>query len=517
VSIPVPSTPRSEAEQILDLQRRLTWAELKIQALEAELRLERIKKYGPASEKLTSAQLALLEQEPGVSQVEVAAESERPPLPPAEEKPARSAPSPTALEKRHHPGRQSLPAHLPRVERVIACAPEQCACAHCGQPTQVIGYDTSEQLDVEPAKYFVLVTKREKRGCASCARGVTTAPAPARIIEKGLASDRVVIDTVVAKYADHVPLYRQSAMLARDAEVEIRRATMTGWVMRVGELLTPLVERMRRELLAGSYLQADETPVDVQTQEGRGKNHQAYLWQYGAPEKSVVFDFQLGRGREGPKQFLSGFSGILQTDGYAAYERVGGAGMVHAACWTHARRKFVDALKLNASDAEVAQMVARIDALFGIDAEARARGLDQAGRLALRQEQARPVLAALRQELERVRRQALPSSVLGKAAQYTLSLWPKLIRFLEYAELELSNNLAENAMRGVAVGRKNWIHIGSAQAGPRVAAILSVVESCRRLRIPVRDYLGEVLPGLASRTLPQLVQLTPVSWAARHR
>jgi transposase len=403
------------------------------------------------------------------------------------------------------------------VERLISCTPEQCACSHCGQQTEVIGYDTSEQLDVEPAQYFVLVTKREKRGCSSCARGVTTAPVPARIVEKGLASDRVVIDTVVAKYSDHLPLYRQSMMLARDAGIDISRATLTGWVMRVGELLTPLVERMRRELLSGSYLQADETPVEVQTHEGRGKNHQAYLWQYGRPEASLVFDFQMGRGREGPKQFLSGYHGILQTDGYAAYERVGGPGMVHAACWAHARRKFVDALKLNPQDGQAAQMVARMDALFAVDAEARARGLDQAGRLALRQEQARPLLERLRQDLERVRTQALPASALGKAAHYTLGLWPKLIRFLEHAELELSNNLAENSMRGVAVGRKNWIHIGSAQAGPRVAAILSVIESCRRLRIPVRDYLGAVLPGLASRTLPQLAQLTPAAWASRPR
>jgi transposase len=514
VSIPLPSTPRSEASQIVLLAQELAWARLKIQALEAELRLERIKKYGPASESLTSAQLALLEGEPGVSTAEVAQESTRPPLPEEKETENRVA-TRTVPEKPRHPGRQSLPSHLPRVERVIACAPESCACAHCGKQTQVIGYDASEQLDVEPAKYFVLVAKREKRGCASCARGVTTAPAPARIIEKGLTSDRVVIDTIVAKYSDHLPLYRQSAMLARDAAVEISRATLTGWVMRVGELLRPLVERMRRQLLSGSYLQADETPVAVQPHDGRGKNHQAYLWQYGAPEGSVVFDFQLGRGREGPKQFLSGFHGLLQTDGYAAYDRVGGAGMVHAACWTHARRKFVDALKLNASDVQAAQMVARMDALFAIDAEARARGLDQTERLVLRQEQARPVLEALRPEVERVRMQALPSSALAKAAQYALGLWPKLTRFLEYAELELSNNLAENSMRGVAVGRKNWIHIGSAQAGPRVAAILSVMESCRRLQIPVRDYLGEVLPGLASRTLPQLAQLTPAAWAAR--
>jgi transposase len=185
------------------------------------------------------------------------------------------------------------------VERVLACAPEQCTCQACGQPTVVIGYDVSEQLDVEPARYFVRVTKREKRACKSCQEGgLTAAPVPARIIDKGLVSDRVVIDTVVAKYGDHVPLYRQSAILERDTGLEISRATLDGWVMRVGELLIPIAGAMRRELLDGSYIQADETTVDVQMHDGRGQNHQAYLWQYGKPGGSVVFEFRLGRGRD---------------------------------------------------------------------------------------------------------------------------------------------------------------------------------------------------------------------------
>jgi transposase len=230
----------------------LHWAELKIQVLEERLRLQRIQKYGPASEKLSDTQLELLEWEPRVSRAEVEAESQREPLPA----------SPRI--KRLHPGRQELPADLPRVERVIACTPEQCACPACGQPMEVIGHDESEQLDVEPARYFVLVTKREKRACQCCAEsGVTAARLPARIIDKSLASDRVVIDRVVAKYGDHLPLYRQSAILERETGLEISRATMDGWVMRVGELLTPIVAVMRCELVSGSYIQADETPVDV--------------------------------------------------------------------------------------------------------------------------------------------------------------------------------------------------------------------------------------------------------------
>jgi transposase len=226
--------------------KELEYARLKIQVLEERLRLQRIQKYGPGSEKLSSLQLELLEQEPGVSREEVVAESERKAPPPASER-----------KKRKHPGRQTLPADLPRVERVIACTPDQCVCGNCGRDTTVIGYEVSEVLDVEPARYFVQVTKREKRACKSCPeQGVTAAPLAARIIEKSLVSDRVIIDTVVNKYCDHSPLYRQSVALLRDAGIDIGRATMCGWVMTIGEMLMPVVSAMRRELLAGSYIQA---------------------------------------------------------------------------------------------------------------------------------------------------------------------------------------------------------------------------------------------------------------------
>jgi len=499
----------SEAEQIVELQKELAWAKLKIQVLEERLRLERIKKYGPGSEKLNDAQLQLLGLEPGVSNAEVQAESRREPLSATPEKQPKN---------RQHPGRQELSAKLERVERVIACTPEQCTCKVCGQAKAVIGYDVSEQLDVKPAQYFVLVTKREKRACKCCEEGgVAAAPIPERIVEKSLVSDRVVIDTVVAKYSDHLPLYRQSAILEREAGVEIGRATLDGWVMRVGELLIPMVDVMRRELLGGSYIQADETPVDVQLHDGRGQNHQAYLWQYSRPGGGVVFDFCLGRGREGPKDFLGQFEGILQTDGYVAYDRVGGPQLVHAGCWAHSRRKFFDAVQLNPNDAAAAGIVKRIDELFAIDAVAREEKLDRAARHVLRQERAKPLVETIRGEVEAARDAYLPASALGKAAHYTLAQWKKLTRFLEHPELELSNNLAENSMRPVALGRKNWIHIGSQKAGPKVAAILSIVESCRRMEIPIRDYLAAVLPGIADVSIQRLAGLTPAAWAARQQ
>src|ERR1700689_29516 len=323
--------------RIAELERQLHWAQLKIQLLEEQLRQRRIQQLGPKSETLSNLQLALLtEEEPSTTRDEVEAEARREKLTRTPER-----------ERQPHPGRKPLPEDLPRVTHIIPC--EATACAACGEQTAVIGYDESEQLDVEPARYFVRVSKREKRACRRCST-VTAAPLAERIVEKGLASDPVVINTVIAKYCDHLPLYRQALMIEREAGVEIGRATLDGWVMRVGELLEPVVGTMRRDLLAASYLQADENPVPVQMHDRRGEKHQAYLWQYGKPGGETVFDFQLGRGREGPRKFLGQWEGILQTDGDAAYADLGGLELGHVGRWRQARRKFVDAVKLNPRD-----------------------------------------------------------------------------------------------------------------------------------------------------------------------
>src|SRR5580693_7635509 len=477
---------------------RLKLAEYKVRVLEEKLRLVRIDKYGPGSEKLSDAQLELLDLEPGVSSAEVQAEGDRGQL----KLPLKRV--------QKHPGRQELPADLPRVEQLIACTAQQCICGNCGRETTQIGYEKSEQLDVKPAEYFVVVTKREKRACKVCEeQGVQSAPLPPRIIEKGLASDRVVIDTVVSKYADHQPLYRQSAILERETGIELSRATLDGWVMRVGELLRPISAAMGQELLSGSYIQADETTVGVQMHDGRGKNHQAYLWQYSRPGGPVIFDFRMGREREGPKRFLGNFEGILQSDGYGAYDHIGGKQIVHAACWAHARRKFFEAVKLNPEDQTSIGVVAQLNELFAIDEKARKENLNPSDRHLLRLEKAKPLLEQIKTAILAARGDALPNSALAKACNYTLTLWQRLIRFLENPVLELSNNLAENAIRPVALGRRNWIHIGSKEAGPRVAAIISVVETCRRLKIPVRDYLGSVLPGLGDFPISRIAELTP--------
>ncbi|HYP14663.1 MAG TPA: IS66 family transposase [Bryobacteraceae bacterium] len=417
--------------RIAQLERELRWAELKIQVLEERLRQKRIQLLGPHSETLSDLQLELLaDEEPGVTADEVEAEARR-----------EAVTKMASRERKPHPGRERLPEKLPRIEKVIRC--DQQTCGACGRETAVIGYDQSEQLDVEPARYFVRVIKREKRACRNCDQGtVTTARLAPRIIEKGLASDAVVISTVVAKYCDHAPLYRQAAILERETGVEISRATLDGWVMRVGELLGPVVRAMRKDLLSSDYLQADETTVPVQMHDGRGSNHQAYLWQYGKPGGETVFDFCLGRGREGPRTFLGNWEGILQTDGYKAYDDVGGPKLVHVGCWAHARRKFVDAVKVHPQDAEALKMVVRMDALFLVDRQARQQGLTGPERLALRREHAIQWVLEIRQACLLLSSQTLPQSALGKAVAYTLNMWAKLESCFEYEQVELSNNLA---------------------------------------------------------------------------
>ena len=232
------------------------------------------------------------------------------------------------------------------------------------------------------------------------------------------------------------------------------------------------------------------------------------------PEKGAVFDFRMGRDHEGPKLFLGYFQGILQTDGYKAYDKVSGTKIVHAGCLAHARRKFVDAVKVNSKDLESARVVTLMDQLFAIDREARENSFTQAERHALRQQRAPQLLAELRCQLLAIKKAALPKSAAGQAANYTLMLWQKLTLFLEHPVLELSNNLAENSMRPIALGRKNWLHLGSKEAGPKIAAIFSVVESCRRLNIPIRKYFIDVLPGLANRSIQTIAQLTPAAYAA---
>jgi len=475
------------------------------------LRLLRIEKYGGKSEQLSDRQLALLELEPGVAAAEIETEAQRS----AEEKEKLEEPA-AAKPKRPHPGRHPLPAHLPRVEEVIACTPEQCRCGACGAETKIIGYDTSEELDVKPAEFFVRVIQREKRVCGQCEESkVSAAPLPAKIVEKGKASNAIIVDVILKKYRDHLPLYRQASIWERDAGISISRMTLCGWVMQGGIWLEAISATLREDLLAGTYIQADETTVGVQTEEKTGANHQAYLWQYSRPGGPVVFDFQMGRGREGPRKFLKQFGGRLQCDGYNAYDKIGGEGLVFCGCMAHLRRGFVDTLKVTPGESAAQAIVSLIAPLYAVEKQARESGLDHAQRRALRQQASVPGLVALKAKIVETRQAVLPQSTLGKACDYALGQWERVSAYVEYGEVEIDNNWCENAMRPTVLGRKNWLHIGSEDAGPRVAAITSVIETCRRLGINEREYLLDVLPKIPGWSANRIVELSPMSWAAR--
>jgi len=495
----------------------LAAAEAIIQQLKEALRLERISKYGKQSEKLSDLQLELLDLEPAVSSYEIETEAAAGPLPEAEQQETGEP----QRKRKPHPGRNPLPAHLERIEEIVSCAVEHCKCGKCGGETKLIGYEETEVLGIKPAVHFVRVIKREKRVCKNCiAHGIVTAPAPERIAPKSIFADETIVEFIIRKYCDSVPLYRQRAILMRDLGIDVALTTINDAVLRVGELLIPVVDTMKCDLLTGGYVQADETHVDVQTPEKKGENHRAFFWQYSAPSQGVVFDFEMTRSKKVAKEFFKDYGGILHTDGYVAYEKdIGTPYLTHACCLAHARRGFIDALKVQsksqAADPRLERTVALMDDLFAIDREAREQNLSLADRHALRQERAPALLSELHALLSEMKASStiLPQSVAGKAINYTLKRWTELTRFLDHPVIELSTNWAENSMRPIAIGRRNWLHVGSKAAGPKIAAIFSVVESCRKLGVPIRKYLAHVLPGLADRSIQQLAKLTPAAYA----
>ena len=489
--------------------------EIEVRLLSEALRLERLRRYCPSSEKLSDAQILLLELEPRVSADEVAGEAALP----EEVKAATAGPQAGPVKLARVPIRKPLPAHLPRIEKIIACCEADCRCAQCQGEKKVIGYEPSETLCVKPAEYYVEVTLREKLACPKCEEmGVCVAPAPAKVVEKGILSNALVAEVILRKYCDHQPLYRQALGIKRDADVEISQATLGNAVMHGGALFIPVCEAMSANLLEGGYIQADETPVPVQSRALKGKNHRAYMWEYSRPHGPVVFNFRMGRGRDGPREFLKNFAGDLQSDGYAAYDDVGGATMKHYGCMAHARRKFCDASKAAPKDPLPVVIIKQIGELYAVESDARQAALDPAARAALRKEKSRPVLAALKAKIIETRSAVLPQSALGKACAYALARWEKLERYAGEGcgHVEIDNNWCENAIRGITLGRKNWLHIGSEEAGPKVAALMSVIETCKRLAINVRDYLVDVLPRLADRstTTGMVSEFTPMAWKA---
>jgi transposase len=486
--------------QIAELREALRAAEAENRLLREMLRLRRIERYGPASERLSDTQLELLETEPSVRQEEVEQEGERPP-PPKDTKP-----------RRPHPGRAPLPAHLPRREEIVPCDPSRCRCGCCGKEKAIIGFEQGEELGVIPAQYYVRVIRREKRACPDHPEdGVATAVAPPKILPKAKASNELVVDVLVGKYRDHMPLYRQATSLESDAGVRLDQQTLCGWMMSLGDLLRPVAKAQWDDLLAGGYIQADETPVPVRGPEGY---RQAWMWEYGRPKGPVVFEFSTSRGRDGPRRLLRDFAGLLQHDDYAGYNGVGADGAVHLGCWAHSRRKFFEAHQLDKDNFPLRGVIETIKGLYAIEDDAREQGLDASTRAALRKERCAPILERLKADITALRASALPASKAAEACNYALGNWGLLTRYVDHGIAEIDNNWAENAIRPLALGRKNWLHIGSEAAGPKVAAIVSIFATCKRLDVDVRAYLLDVLVKLPDWPINRVAELTPAAWKA---
>lgn len=497
------TVPTTEFERLKVRAQKADQLEQEVRLLREMLRLERLQKYGAKSEALSDDQLELLEKEPSVEQAEVAAEATQP----VEAK---------SVAKRMHPGRNELPAHLPRREQIIAVEAGRRQCPCCGEERCVIGYEEKEELDLEPVKYFVRVVRREKLACRKCPdAGVVIAPVRReQIIERSKLSNAVIVDVIIKKYAEHLPLYRQQASLERDFGIEVAGATLCEAVMAAGSLLQPVSAAMKADLMSGGYIQADETPVGVQSELTKGRNHIGYAFQYSRPGGPVVFDFRMSRGREGPKNFLQNYDGILQCDGFAGYEKTGSSRMIRAGCMAHARRKFIEALKLEPGNQDALAVVDLIARLYAVEAQAREGKLCTEKRRQLRQAQSVALMEELKTRLMEIKARVLPSSMLAKACNYAFGQWQKLTVFLEHGVVEIDQNLCENGMRPLAIGRKNWLHIGGKDAGPKIAAIVSILETCKRLRVNIRDYLGDVLPRLADWPMSKVAELTPSRWAA---
>jgi len=352
---------------------------------------------------------------------------------------------------------------------------------------------------------------RPKLACACGEGGVSIAPLPPQVLAQGRAGASLIAHVLLSKYDDHLPLYRQEQQLAR-LGVNFPRQTLSDWVEHGATWLQPIVREMKRELLAGDYLQVDETPVKVMDPEVKGKCATGYLWVAGVPGGDVVFEFHPGRGKEQALELLGDFRGHLQRDGYSAYgalvkER---PEIIPVGCWAHARRKFVEAASLDC--AEALEIVSQLRQLYFIERRGRAEGLAPEPRWKLRQQLAAPILQALPPRLEAMREKHLPQSPLGKAIRYTLTEWQPLTRYLEDGRLEIDNNLTENAIRPSAVGKKNWLFIGHPEAGWRSAVLYSVIVSCRRRGIEPWAYLRDVLARLPGLKQSQLASLLPAHW-----
>ena len=454
------------------------------------LKLRRLQ-FGRKSERLPGEQLQL-----GLEDVEAAiarndAEAERQDLALHRDRAAKRRAS-----------RGALPAHLPRVE--VDLAPPDTACPCCRATMVVIGEDTSERLDVIPAQFRVLVTRRPKLACRACSGVVVQAPAPPRLIEGGIPTEATVAHVLVARYADHLPLYRQAQMMARQG-VAIDRSTLAFWVGYAGSEIAPVVHRLKEIMLASARLFADETVVPV-LDPGRGRTKQGYFWAVARDDRpwagkdppAVVYSYAPGRGHEHARALLGGYRGILQCDGYAAYKSLadpsGQRGpSALAFCWSHVRRGFYDLARGGAAPI-ASEALARIAALYRIEADI--RGKRPGERHAARQARSSVLVSELRSWFELQLTKLPARGPTAEAIRYALNHWDGLARFLDDGRVEIDSNSVERSMRPVALGRKNALFAGSDEGGENWAAIASLIETCKLNAVDPQRYFVELLTRL---------------------
>lgn len=459
--------------------------------------------YGPRTEKIDPAQMLLFMEEA----VRAAREASSGDPEDLEEKPAP--------KKKGH-GRKRPPlelAHLP-LEHDVPEAEK--VCAECGVQKKRIGEKITEQLEYAPASLFVIDHIQPVYVCPCCQEGVTVAKKPAQPIEKGLPGPGLLAHVVVSKYADHLPLYRQEGILARHG-VELSRKTLCDWVMASANILEPITELMKTRILASKVIHTDDTPVTVR-EPGKKGTHQGRFWVYlgdvGYPY--TVYDYTPSRRRDGPATFLESFQGTpeqpryLQADAFGGYDGIFAAGkeVKEVACMAHTRRKFHDARSSDVNRAH--QMLAWIRQLYEIEREA--KDLDADTRCALRQDNAKPILDKMKEWLDEQQNLVLPKSPIGEAITYVLNQWQALNRYLDDGDLAIDNNAAENALRGIAVGRKNWLFAGSDRGGRAAAILYSLIQGAKRHGIDPFIYLRDLFLRIPTHPNKDIHQLLPDVW-----
>ena len=479
-----------------------------IEALEEALRLGRHQRFASSSEATPKEQLGFFD-EAEATLAEAESEADEVQVP--------------AHTRKRRGGRKPLPEALPRVELVHDL--EDKTCPHDGHALEEIGRETSEQLDVVPARVQVIRHVRPKYACPACKTGVHVAPMPPSLAPKSLASPGLLAYVATAKYADALPLYRQETILQR-AGIDVSRATLAHWMVRFGQGVQPLVNLMRETLLAGDFLQMDETRYQVLKEPGKAAQSQSYLWvQRGEPalgQPIVLYDYDPSRSGTVPVRLLEGFRGYLQTDGYEGYEAVCEAnGLVHVGCWAHARRKFDEAVKgqgrgalrkkashRSAKETKALQGLDQIRRLYGVEKKLAGKAPDERHRL--RQELAAPVLAELRTWLDASLGSVPPKSLTGKALGYLDKQWPKLVRYLDDGRIPMDTNYVENAIRPFVVGRKNWLFADTVHGAEASANLYSLVQTARMNLLEPWAYLRLIAEELPmATTLEEIEALLP--------